>query len=46
MSSRSWLIDKNVDQDISGDRSHTKSMLGRDFKWEDLWSKHVFEFNI
>ena len=46
VSGRSWLIDRNVDQDISDDQSHTKFMLGRDFKWEGLWNKHDFGFNV
>ena len=46
MSCRSWLMDRKVDQDMSHGQSQTKSMLGRDFKLEDLWSKHAFGFNV
>ena len=46
VSCRSWLMDRKVDQDMSHGQSQTKSMLGRDFKLEDLWSKHAFGFNV
>ena len=40
------VTDSEIHQDLSASQSYTKSVLGSDYKWEDLRGNMFFNFML